>query len=143
MFEASTAGLQTGSRTVRSESLLKSFQCAIQGVAYVFRTQRNAKLHAAAFVVVLATAAWLQLPPVQWAVLILTAGLVFVAEVANTVIETLVDLVSPDYHELAGRAKDVAAGGVLCAAVLAAVVGLILMGPPLVLKVANLLASAD
>jgi diacylglycerol kinase len=128
---------------VRSESLLKSFQCAIQGVAYVFRTQRNAKLHAAAFVVVLATAAWLQLPPVQWAVLILTAGLVFVAEVANTVIETLVDLVSPDYHELAGRAKDVAAGGVLCAAVLAAVVGLILMGPPLVLEVANLLANAD
>jgi diacylglycerol kinase len=128
---------------VRSESLLKSFQCAIQGVAYVFRTQRNAKFHAAALVVVLATAAWLQLPSLQWAVLILTAGLVFVAEVANTVIETLVDLVSPDYHELAGRAKDVAAGGVLSAAVLAAVVGLILMGPPLVLEVANLLANAD
>ena len=119
---------------MKSESLLKSFQYAINGLLYVIRTQRNAQIHIVAFVLVLAMAGWLQLPPLHWAVLILTAGLVIVAEIANTVIETVVDLVSPDYHELAGRAKDVAAGGVLLTAILAIPVGLILLGPRLLEK---------
>ena len=127
---------------MKSESLIKSFQYAIAGVAYVLRTQRNAKIHAAAFMVVLAMAAWLQLPALHWAVLILTSGLVFVAEIANTVIETLVDLVSPDHHDLAGRAKDVAAGAVLCAAVLAVVVGAIVLGPPLISEFVELFGQS-
>ena len=127
---------------MKSESLIKSFQYAIAGVAYVLRTQRNAKIHAAAFVVVLAMAAWLQVPALHWAVLILTSGLVFVAEIANTVIETLVDLVSPDHHDLAGRAKDVAAGAVLCAAVLAVVVGAIVLGPPLISEFVELFGQS-
>lgn len=113
---------------------MKSVQYAIQGLLYVIRTQRNAQIHAVAFIAVLTMAGWLRLPPMHWAVLILTAGFVFVTEVANTAIETVVDLVSPDYHELAGRAKDVAAGAVLFAALVAVVIGLILMGPPLLQK---------
>ena len=120
-----------------SESLISSFRNAIVGVLYVIRTQRNAKIHCVAFVVVLSMAGWLQLPSSNWALLILTAGLVIVAEIANTAIETVVDLVSPEYHELAGRAKDVAAGGVLLTALLAIPVGLLLLGPALLQKLSG------
>ncbi|MCL4109018.1 UNVERIFIED_CONTAM: hypothetical protein GTU68_052656 [Idotea baltica] len=113
---------------------MKSFQYAIVGLLYVIRTQRNAKIHLFVFAIVLAMAAWLDSPPTHWAILILTAGIVVIAEIANTVIETIVDLVSPKFHELAGRAKDVAAGGVLFAALLAVPIGLILLGPPLLDK---------
>ena len=119
---------------MQSESLFKSFQYAITGLMYVIRTQRNAQIHSFAFFVVLSMAIWLQVPPLHWAVLILTAGMVFFAEAANTAIETVVDLVSPEYHELAGRAKDVAAGGVLLTALLSVPIGLIVLGPALLAK---------
>jgi diacylglycerol kinase (ATP) len=59
----------------------------------------------------------------------LAVGTVWTAELANTAIEALTDLVSPEYHPLAGKAKDVAAGAVLMAAVAALVVGLLIFGP--------------
>lgn len=82
-------------------------------------------------VVVSVLAAALQCSRIEVAVLVLTMGMVLVAEIANTVAETIVDLASPDYHKLAGIAKDVAAGGVLVAALCSVVVGLIILGPPL------------
>lgn len=115
----------------RATTLIGSFRCAIEGALYVFRTQRNARIHAAMVVVVSVLAAALQCSRIEVAVLVLTMGMVLVAEIANTVAETIVDLASPDYHKLAGIAKDVAAGGVLVAALCSVVVGLIILGPPL------------
>ncbi len=112
-------------------SLLTSFRCAGRGLLDVFRTQRNFRIHLAIAVLALLLAAWLDLPRPQWPCLILVIGMVLSAEVFNTSAEMLVDLTSPEYHPLAKRVKDVAAGAVLLAAMVAVIVGLLLLGPPL------------
>lgn len=108
---------------------MSSFVFAGKGVAHTFRTQPNAKIHAVATVAVVAVGWWLNLAAGEWCVLLLAIGLVWVAELANTAIEHLTDLVSPDYHELAGRAKDSAAGAVLIAAAISVMAGIIVFLP--------------
>jgi undecaprenol kinase/diacylglycerol kinase (ATP) len=100
-------------------------------VGHVLRTQRNARVELAVALAVLLLAWWLGLPARDWAVLLLTIGGVLAAEMVNTVIEALVDLVSPEYHERARIAKDAAAGAVLMLALASVLVGLCLLGPPL------------
>lgn len=78
-----------------------------------------------------AVAFWLQLGRLDWAVLLLTIALVWVAEFVNTAVEAVVDLLSPELHPLAKVSKDVAAAAVLLAALAAAGIGLLVLGPPL------------
>lgn len=116
---------------MRSRNILESFRFAFSGLWYALRTQRNTRIHLAIAVVALALGLWLGLAPTQWAVLALTIGFVLVSEMLNTVAETLVDLISPGYHPLAKVVKDATAGAVLLAALIAVVVGLLVLGPPL------------
>ncbi len=111
--------------------LIASFRYAGAGIGYLIRSQRNARIHIALTVVAIILALWLKISSVEWAVLSLTIGLVFLAEAFNTAIEATIDLVSPDNHPLAKIAKDTAAGGVLLAAITAIVVALFLFLPPL------------
>ena len=97
----------------------------------MLRTQKNAWIHLVIFALVLLLAAWLQLQPRDWVLILLTAGLVFGAELINTSIEAVVDLASPDLHPLARAAKDTAAAAVLLAAFMAIFIGLLILGPPL------------
>jgi len=115
-------------------SLLQSFRYAFAGLWYALRTQRNARIHLLAAVAVTAMGLWLRLDAVWWAVLVLTISLVFFAEMVNTVVEAIVDLVTPEYHPLAKVAKDVSAGAVLVTAMAAVVVGLLILGPPLLAR---------
>jgi len=93
------------------------------GLLYCLKTERNIKIHLVAAILAGAAAWWYHLPQSEVAILALTVGLVFVAEMVNTAVETIVNLVSPRYHPLAKIAKDVAAGAVLVAALTALVVG--------------------
>lgn len=68
---------------------------------------------------------------VEWIVCLLCMGLVFGTELINTSIENIVDLVSPDHHPLAGKAKDIAAGAVLMSAIFSVIIGLIIFIPKL------------
>lgn len=120
-------------------SRARSFRYAFSGWWYVIRTQRNAWIHALISMVVIAVAAWLSLAPRDWAVLILTISIVWTAEFINTALEAVVDLASPDLHPLARIGKDVGAAAVLIAAIASVLVGLLIMGPPLVLKVQKLI----
>ncbi len=115
----------------RAASRLASFRYAFAGWWYVLRSQRNAWIHAVASLAVIAVGLWLRLGRIDWALLILTVALVWVAEFVNTAVESVVDLLSPDLHPLAKVGKDVAAAAVLIAALAAVVVGLLLLGPPL------------
>ncbi len=72
---------------------------------------------------------WLSISTQEWLILVLTFGMVLMAEAFNTALEFLTDLVSPEPHPLAGKAKDVAAGAVLITAVMAVVVGMIIFLP--------------
>ena len=115
----------------RFSDLLTSFRHAFSGVWYVLRTQRNARIHLTVALVVIALGLWLGLSYAEWAIIVLTIGLVLAAESFNTVAEAAVDLATAERHPLAKIAKDVAAGAVLLMAITAVVVGLLILGPPL------------
>lgn len=110
---------------------IKSFQFAFAGWWYVLRTQKNTRIHAAASIVVFLLGLWLRLPRIDWAILILTVTLVWMAEFLNTALEALVDLSMPEIHPLAKVAKDVGAAAVLLCACASVAVGLLILGPPL------------
>jgi diacylglycerol kinase (ATP) len=82
-------------------------------------------------VVVIGLGFYFNINRTEWALVALAVGTVWSAELANTAIEALTDLVSPEYHPLAGKAKDVAAGAVLLAAFAALVVGALIFAPRL------------
>jgi diacylglycerol kinase (ATP) len=115
----------------RQQGLLRSFRVAWDGLIDALRIDRNLRIHAAATALVGALGWWCRLSLVEWTVIALTIGLVWVAELLNTAIEAVVDLASPEHHELARRAKDVASAAVLMAAVTAIVVGSLVFGPRL------------
>jgi undecaprenol kinase/diacylglycerol kinase (ATP) len=108
-----------------------SFKFALAGWWYVIRTQPNARIHLVISAAVIVVATWLKLAPGDWALLFLTMAFVWMAEMANTAMEAVVDLLSPDYQQEAKIAKDISAGAVLLSAFGAAVVGVLIIGPPL------------
>lgn len=112
--------------------LLRSFAYAFAGVAYIVRTQRNARIELAIGLAAVVLGLWLGLTPLEWAVLALTISLVMALEWINTSLELAVSLASPERHPSAKAAKDVAAACVLLGAVTSVVVGLLLFAPRLV-----------
>lgn len=120
-------------------SRIHSFRYAFHGWGYVLRTQRNVWIHSVIATIVFFVGWWLGLPARDWAVIILTAALVFSAEFINTSIEAVVDLATAEHHPLAKIGKDVGAAAVLVAALAAVLVGLLILGPPLWSKLTQLL----
>lgn len=107
---------------------IRGFGYAINGILTAVKEQLNLKVHLLAMVCVIAAGLFFKLNTTEWAVVLLTFGLVLVAEMVNTAIEYLVDFVSPEHHPQAGKVKDVAAGAVLISAIIAGVVGLLIFG---------------
>ena len=120
-------------------SRVRSFKHAIAGWWFVISTQKNAWVHMLATTCVIILSLWLNLPARDWAVLFLAIGLVWIAEFLNTALEAVVDLASPSNHPLAKVGKDVGAAAVLIAAMISIVVGLLIMGPPLLGKIAAMI----
>jgi diacylglycerol kinase (ATP) len=108
---------------------IDSFKYAITGIKTLIKTQMNMKIHLIAVVLVTMASFLFKVNATEWCLLILIFTLVMAAEAVNTAIEFVVDLVSPDYHPLAGKAKDVAAGAVLITAIGAVILGLIIFLP--------------
>ncbi len=108
---------------------IQSFGYAGKGIRFVIGTEPNMKIHAAVAVLVVIAGFYFQISASEWMACLLCFGLVFTTEMINTAIESIVDLASPAQHELAGRAKDIAAGAVLICAVISAIVGVIIFAP--------------
>jgi len=111
--------------------LLRSFGYAFEGVAYILRTQRNARIELAVGLAAVALGLWLGLTSVEWAVLAITIALVLALEWINTSLELAVSLASPERNPSAKAAKDVAAACVLLGALTSVIVGLLVLGPSL------------
>ena len=115
-----------------ASNLAISFKYAWTGLTYAFETQRNFRIHTAMGTLAIGLGLFLQLQPVEIAVIGVTIGMVLAMELLNTAIESVVDLsVGQSYHELARIAKDCAAGAVLVSAMAAAIVAVALLFPPL------------
>ena len=108
--------------------LVRSFGYAFAGIARLVRQQRNAQIHVGLTLLILGISLAWGLSRLEWLVLVLTISLVLSMEAINTAVEAVVDLASPQFHPLAKLAKDVAAGGVLIAAIGAVVIALLLYG---------------
>ena len=115
-------------------SFWRSLTHAIAGLRAAARTERNLRIHALATICVAICAAWLEVSLTRWAILVLTIGLVICAELVNSAIERLVDLVQPEYHPLAGEVKDVAAAAVVVSAFTAVMVAGVILLPALIEK---------
>lgn len=121
-------------KSVTADFLIKrqaSFRYAIAGIKHVIRTQQNAWVHLSVTCLVLLVSAWLGLSRLEWAIILLIIALVWMAEFLNTALEIIVDLASPEKHPLAKIGKDVGAGAVLITAIIAVIIGLIILGPHL------------
>ncbi|MFM2308233.1 MAG: hypothetical protein RLY87_353 [Chloroflexota bacterium] len=118
-------------------SFWRSLMHAFAGLRAAARTERNLRIHALATLCVVLCAAWVDVSLTRWAILVLTIGLVICAELVNSAIERLVDLVQPEYHPLAGEVKDVAAAAVVVTAMTAVVVAGVILLPALVEKIAG------
>jgi len=116
---------------MRPSNWLESVNCAIEGILWAVRTQRHMLLHFVAAVAVLFLALWFRVSAVDFLLLAFAVTLVLVTELANTALEVVVDMVSPEFSPLARRAKDVAAGAVLVASVGALVTGYVVLVPRL------------
>ena len=106
----------------------QSMRCALHGIAACLRS-RNFRIELCFAVLALVLAAVLSLDVNGWALIVVCIFSVLALEIANTALESLVDLASPDFHELAGKAKDCAAGAVLVASLGSVAVGAVLFLP--------------
>lgn len=113
---------------MRGQSFQRSVKCAVQGVLSAVRSQRNLRIQLVVTVLVVVLGAIVRLERTEWCIVVLAIGMVLAAETANTALEALVDLVSPEYAERAKFAKDAAAGAVLIVVVCALVVGIVIFG---------------
>jgi diacylglycerol kinase (ATP) len=121
--------MNTTSDTFSIAGRLRSSVHALEGIAVMLKSQHNAWVELLATLVVTA-AGWLfGVSAVEWCLLILVMMVVWVAEALNTAIEFLCDVVSPEFHPLVKKSKDVAAGAVLLSVIGAAAVGAIIFLP--------------
>ena len=114
-------------------TLMISFSNAFKGISEVFGRERNMKIHMVLACTAIILGITLHLSRPEWIMIILCIGLVFTVEIINTAIERIVDLLSPEKKELAGKAKDISAGAVLIAAITASIIGLIIFIPHLLM----------
>jgi diacylglycerol kinase (ATP) len=108
---------------------LRSFRYAWNGLFWLIKSQQNARIHLVATVCAVVAGLWLKIALMEWCAVLIVTGMVWSAEAVNSALELLADHLHPDDHPLVGRAKDIAAGGVLAAAIVAAVIGALIFGP--------------
>lgn len=111
--------------------IVASTRHALRGLRFLLE-ERNARMLVAGTLATVAAGFYFELEPLEWCAVVLAMTALWVAEGLNSALERLTDLVSPGFHPLAGKAKDIAAGAVLLACVGAVSIGLVVFGPRLV-----------
>lgn len=117
-----------------SRNRVVSLGYAIAGWLYMLRRQKNTRIQAIASIIVFTLAFWLEIDAISWAILILTITMVWMAEFLNAAVEAAVNLATQELHPMAKVGKDVAAAAVLLGAVSSILIGLLILGPPLIDK---------
>ena len=111
---------------------IRGFGYAFKGIGHAAKTQLNFRVHLVCAVIAVLLGYGLHISNAEWLWISLCIGMVLLTELINTAIELLVDLVSPDYNEKAGRIKDMCAAAVLVTAITAVVIGCVIFLPKLI-----------
>lgn len=116
-------------RPPKNKTFIDSFRYAFEGVRTVFQEERNMRSHMFSFVAVILLSLFLPLSLHEWLWILLVSFLMIIMEILNTVIENIIDFISPDYHPLAKKVKDMAAAAVLFTSFFALVTGAVILLP--------------
>ena len=108
---------------------INSFSYAFKGIWIAISSQTNVKIHLSTIFPIIGLGLFFKISLSEWIAIIICIGMVISAEIMNTSIEFLTDLVSPEFHPQAGKVKDLAAGAVLAIAFTALIVGGIIFFP--------------
>ncbi len=114
------------------KSRFKSFRFAIRGLSSLLMNEHNSRIHLVAAIISIGMGIILKLSFFEWSMLIIVIGIVFISELINTSIETLADLIDPEWNKMIMMAKDYSAAAVLISAIVALVVGCLIMIPKLI-----------
>lgn len=119
---------------VTSTNRLNSFVYALAGWIYMLRRQKNTRIQAVASLGIFFVALWLGIDAVRWAILILTITIVWMAEFINAAVEAAVNLSTSEFHPMAKVGKDVASAAVLLGVAASILIGVLILGPALIVK---------
>jgi diacylglycerol kinase len=108
---------------------VKSFGHAFRGLKFLFQSQKHFRFHVVALILVISLGAYFAVTWVEWTILLLCSGTVLMAEALNSALEIALDHLHPEIHPAIGKAKDMAAAGVLIVSGLSAVIGLLIFWP--------------
>lgn len=117
---------------VKSKKIMNSFKYAFQGLAKSFKTERNMRIHILIMILVIIIGFYCKINIYEWIICVILFGMVISAELFNTAIETIVDMIMPYRDKKAKLAKDVSAAAVLVLAIASAIIGLIIFIPKIV-----------
>lgn len=111
------------------EKFLKSFSNAARGIVFLFKSEFNARIELIITGIVILTGFLLRISIAEWIIILLCIALVLALEGINTAIEIFADKLHPGFDTEIGKAKDVAAGAVLIASAVAAIIGFVIFAP--------------
>ena len=106
-----------------------AFGFAFKGIFLFFKEEAHAKIHLIIFLIVLFAGIYFELSGVEWVIILIASALVFSTEMLNSALERTIDYLHPEQHESIGKAKDIAAGAVLIAAIFAVAIGVVVFWP--------------
>jgi diacylglycerol kinase len=113
------------------KSRFGSFKFAFDGLLFLLKNEHNSRIHLLAAIAVIILGIIVKLNQIEWSIMVIAIGLVFLVELLNSSIETLADLINPEWNELIKRAKDYGAAAVLISAIIAMIAGGLIFIPKL------------
>lgn len=122
-------------RLYSGRRLVASFRYAFQGLIHVIKHEKNFQIHLIVAVAISVLSIFLELTKLEWLFIVLSIFGVFVLELVNSSIERVVDLVTNEIKPLAKQAKDIAAAAVLLYAIMAVIIGMVILGPKLLILI--------
>ena len=114
-----------------STNRLKSFSYALAGWVYMLRRQKNTRIQAVASIATMVLALWLDVDALSLAVIILAITIVWMAEFLNAAVEAAINVATGELHPMAKVGKDVASAAVLLGVTASVLIGILVLGPPL------------
>lgn len=116
----------------KNNSFVQSLSHALSGLINLLKYERNSRFHLLATALVILVSVLVHISLIEWALIILVIFLVWIAEAFNTSLEQVFDVVEPRENKLVKAGKDISAGAVLLTAILSVIVGIIILGPPII-----------
>ncbi len=108
------------------QTLIDMFRYASRGIYIAFKEERNMRIHTIIGMIVLVCGVVFKITLMEWLIVIICITLILVVEMINTAIENIVDFISPEYHQLAGKIKDISSGAVMLTSFGVAIVGIVI-----------------